>query len=62
MPKKGPISQPRRAAPKVAIAKEKKGSNGMTLAIQSAAAGETEMEKPQPARAMKEVMTEVESE
>jgi hypothetical protein len=42
--------------------KETKGSKGMILAIQSAAAGETEMEKPQPAKAMKEVMTEVESE
>jgi hypothetical protein len=41
---------------------ETKGSVGTVLAIKSATVGETEMEKPQPAKARKEVRTEVERE
>jgi hypothetical protein len=41
---------------------EMKGSVGMVLATTSATAGETEIEKPQPAKATKEVRTEVERE
>jgi hypothetical protein len=61
-PKKGPISQPNSVAANVAMPMEMNGSVGMVLATTSATAGEIEMAVPQPAKAAREVRTEVERE
>ena len=62
LPKKGPISQPRSVAAKVAMPIETKGSVGIVLATRSATAGKMEIEMPQPAVVARAARTEVESE